>query len=107
MGIFLRPELKIMKALPSVNKFGLIHRTEISVTTSLLGWVGETALNLWRSLTAVAVYALRYQSIRHRLDVMQQQVHVVRQCCRRHTRSRPYTTDDCFIIYVMQILRNT
>jgi len=71
MGIFLPPELKIMKALYSVNQFGHIHRIEISATATLLGWVGETALNLWRSLTAVAVYALRYQSIRHRLDVVQ------------------------------------
>jgi len=71
MDILLRPELKIMKALHSVNKFGHIHRIKISVTTTLLGWVGETALNLWRSLSAVAVYVLRYQSIRYRLDVMQ------------------------------------
>jgi len=71
MDISLRAELKIMKTLHSGNRFGHIHWTKISVTITLLVWVGETALNLWRSISAVAVYTLRYQRIRHRLDVMQ------------------------------------
>jgi hypothetical protein len=65
----------------------------------------ETVLNLWRNLSAVGVYALRYHSIRRRLDVMQQQV--IRRCFRRHTRSNPFTNNECFVIGVMNVLRDT